>query len=203
MKIKICGLFRCEDIEYANEALPDYAGFVFAESRRQVSCEKAAELRKRLDRRISAVGVFVNNDVDFIADLVHNNIIDIVQLHGAENEDFVRRLHKKIPPESTVIKAFSVNSREDIERAAEFPSDFMLLDNGRGGTGQAFAWELLHENMPERVFLAGGVNTENIAQAAKLRPYCIDVSSGAETDGFKDREKILKLVQTAHEFNIK
>lgn len=196
MKIKICGLFRSEDISYANEALPDYIGFVFARSRRQVTPEKAAELRKLLDSRIKAVGVFVDSDIDFISDLVHNSIIDAVQLHGAEDEKFALRLKERIPPEIPVIKAFSVSCKEDIDRAELFPCDFMLLDNGKGGTGQSFEWELLRENMPERVFLAGGVNTENIAQAAELRPCCIDVSSGAETDGVKDKNKILKLVKT-------
>lgn len=196
MKIKICGLFRSEDISFANEALPDYVGFVFAKSRRQVTPEKAAELKKLLDSRINAVGVFVNNNIEFISDLVHNDIIDIVQLHGAEDEAYVKELRIKIPPGTPVIKAFSVTSRADIDRAQDFPCDFMLLDNGRGGTGQAFAWDLLHENMPERVFLAGGVNAGNIAQAAELQPYCIDVSSGAETDGVKDKNKILKLVKT-------
>lgn len=203
MKIKICGLFRSEDISYANEALPDYIGFVFAPSRRQITLGKAAELKKMLDVRIKTVGVFVNSDIDFIAGMVHNNIIDAVQLHGSEDGNFVRELRSKIPPEIPVIKAFSVSSAEDISAAESFPCDFMLLDNGKGGTGKAFAWELLRGNMPEHVFLAGGVNTENIADAVKLEPYCIDVSSGAETDGFKDRSKILKLVQTVRNSNVK
>ena len=194
MKIKICGLFRSEDISFANEALPDYIGFVFAKSSRQVTPEKAAELKKMLDKRIKAVGVFVNSNIDFIAGLVHNNIIDAVQLHGSEDEEFVRRLRGAVPLGIPVIKAFSVGSADDIRTAAGFPCDFMLLDNGRGGTGKAFTWELLRDNMPDRVFLAGGVNTGNIADAVKLEPYCIDVSSGAETDGVKDKAKILKLV---------
>ncbi|MCD7890965.1 MAG: phosphoribosylanthranilate isomerase [Ruminococcus sp.] len=196
MKIKICGLFRREDALYVNEALPDYVGFVFAESHRRVTPETAAELKRLLDPRIKTVGVFVNADMNFFAEMTQRGIIDAVQLHGTENDEYARELRGRIPAEIPIIKAFSVSCGEDIANAEKFPCDFMLLDNGKGGTGQSFSWELLRKNMPERTFLAGGVNTENIAEAAGLRPYCIDVSSGAETNGIKDREKILKLVQT-------
>lgn len=193
MKIKICGLSRTEDIEYANEVLPDYIGFVFAKSRRQVSPEKAAELKSLLDSRISAVGVFVNADIDFIADMVHNSIIDCVQLHGNEDREYVKLLKSRIPDSIPLIKAFSVSSSENISRAVKFPCDYMLLDNGCGGTGKAFSWELLSGNMPEKVFLAGGITCENISEAVRLKPFCIDVSSGAETNGVKDRNKMLAL----------
>jgi phosphoribosylanthranilate isomerase len=197
MKIKICGLFREEDVDYVNETMPDFAGFVFAESRRKISPEKAYQFRQKIDRRIKTVGVFVDSTVDFVTELVRNGTIDVVQLHGSENEEYVRKLREKtgnVP----IIKAFSVSCRSDIEQAAEFPCDYMLLDNGKGGTGKSFAWELLDGNMPENVFLAGGVNTDNISDAIKLKPYCIDVSSGAETDGIKDRKKIDMLVQAVH-----
>jgi phosphoribosylanthranilate isomerase len=197
MKIKICGLFREEDVDYVNETMPDFAGFVFAESRRKISPEKAYQFRQKIDRRIKTVGVFVDSTVDFVTELVRNGTIDVVQLHGSENEEYVRKLREKtgnVP----IIKAFSVSCRSDIEKAAEFPCDYMLLDNGKGGTGKSFAWELLDGNMPENVFLAGGVNTDNISDAIKLKPYCIDVSSGAETDGIKDRKKIDMLVQAVH-----
>lgn len=195
MKIKICGLFRNEDIDYVNEALPDYIGFVFAKSKRQITPKKAGQLKHKLDKRISAVGVFVDADIDFIADLVHNRIIDAVQLHGSENETYVDSLREKLPERTPIIKAFSVSCMEDIINAKDFPCDYMLLDNGKGGTGQSFPWKLLKNNMPENVFLAGGINTENIIDAAKLAPYCIDVSSGAEINGVKDKNKILQLVQ--------
>lgn len=198
MKIKICGLFRSIDIEYVNEAKPDYIGFVFAESRRKVTPEMAAVLKGQLDSSIKAVGVFVDNDIDFAAELVHNKIIDAVQLHGSEDAEYVRLLRERISADIPVIKAFSVGSREDIERAAGFPCDYVLLDNGKGGTGKSFAWQLLSGGMPDRVFLAGGVNTDNINEAIKLKPYCIDVSSGAETNGIKDREKIIKLVSSVN-----
>ena len=194
MKIKICGLFRSEDIDFANKTLPDYVGFVFAKSKRQIDRGTAADFRKRLDNSIKVVGVFVNGDIDFIAGLVSDGLIDLVQLHGDEDEEYVRRLRELIPESVKIIKAFSVSEKSDVEKAERFPCNYILLDNGRGGTGKAFCWDILKDNMPQRVFLAGGVNTGNIKDAAALTPYCIDVSSGAETDGIKDFDKIAELV---------
>ncbi len=194
MKIKICSLFRSEDIDFANKTLPDYVGFVFAKSKRQIDRGTAADFRKRLDNSIKAVGVFVNGDIDFIAGLVSDGLIDLVQLHGDEDEEYVGRLRELIPEGVEIIKAFSVSENSDVEKAERFPCNYILLDNGRGGTGKAFCWDILKDNMPQRVFLAGGVNTGNIKDAAALAPYCIDVSSGAETDGIKDFDKIAELV---------
>lgn len=179
--------------------MPDYIGFVFAKSRRQVSPAKAAELKSMLNYNTQIVGVFVDNDIDFIANLVHNNIIDFIQLHGSENADYLRRLREKVK-NTPVIKAFTVTESKNISEAEKFPSDFILLDNGKGGTGRTFSWELLKGNMPDNAFLAGGINTDNIAEAVSLSPYCIDVSSGAETNGIKDKEKILKLVKYVRRF---
>ena len=194
MKIKICGLFRSEDIDFANKTLPDYVGFVFAKSKRQIDRGTAADFRKRLDNSIKVVGVFVNGDIDFIAGLVNDGLIDLVQLHGDEDEEYVGRLRELIPEGVEIIKAFSVSENSDVEKAERFPCNYILLDNGRGGTGKVFCWDILKDNMPQRVFLAGGVNTGNIKDAAALAPYCIDVSSGAETDGVKDSDKIAELV---------
>ncbi len=194
MKIKICGLFRNQDIEYANIAKPDYIGFVFAENRRRkIIPEKALIFRNMLDRNIKAVGVFLNQDKSFISDIVKNNIIDIIQLHGDEDNRYISEL-RKLTGNTQIIKAVSVKSAEDIIRAGEYISDFVLLDNGKGGTGKSFDWNLIDKNIREKVFLAGGINTENIQEAVKLNPYCIDVSSGAETNGFKDKDKIIRLV---------
>jgi len=187
MKIKICGLFRNQDIEYANIAKPDYIGFVFAESRRKVTPGKASELKKNLDKNIKSVGVFVNQDKNFIAQLVENKIIDVIQLHGNEDNKYIsdlRELAGNIP----VIKAVTIDNKN------KYISDFILLDNGKGGTGKRFDWSLIDKNIREKIFLAGGINTENIQEALKLNPYCIDVSSGAETNGFKDKDKIIRLV---------
>lgn len=192
MKIKICGLFRNQDIEYANTAEPDYIGFVFAESRRKVTPEKALELKKNLNPEIKAVGVFVNQNKSLIAELVRNKIIDIIQLHGSEDNAYISEL-RELTGDTPIIKAVSVKSTEDILKSAEYISDFILLDNGKGGTGEKFDWNLIEKN--HRIFLAGGVNPDNISEAIKLNPYCIDVSSGAETNGLKDKDKMIQLVR--------
>lgn len=192
MKIKICGLFRNQDTEYANIAEPDYIGFVFAESRRKVTPEKALELKKNLNPEIKAVGVFVNQNKNLIAELVRNKIIDIIQLHGSEDNTYISEL-RELTGDTPIIKAVSVKSTEDILKSAEYISDFILLDNGKGGTGEKFDWNLIEKN--HRIFLAGGVNPDNISEAIKLNPYCIDVSSGAETNGLKDKDKMIQLVR--------
>lgn len=192
MKIKICGLFRNQDIEYANTAEPDYIGFVFAESRRKVTPEKALELKKNLNPEIKAVGVFVNQNKSLIAELVRNKIIDMIQLHGSEDNTYISEL-RELTGDTPIIKAVSVKSTEDILKSAEYISDFILLDNGKGGTGEKFDWNLIEKN--HRIFLAGGVNPDNISEAIKLNPYCIDVSSGAEINGLKDKDKMIQLVR--------
>lgn len=192
MKIKICGLFRNQDTEYANIAKPDYIGFVFAESRRKVTPEKASELKRFLNPDIKSVGVFVNQNKSLIAELVRNKIIDIIQLHGSEDNAYISEL-RELTGDTPIIKAVSVKSTEDILKSAEYISDFILLDNGKGGTGEKFDWNLIEKN--HRIFLAGGVNPDNISEAIKLNPYCIDVSSGAETNGLKDKDKMIQLVR--------
>lgn len=192
MKIKICGLFRNQDTEYVNTAKPDYIGFVFAESRRKVTPEKALELKKNLNPEIKSVGVFVNQNKSLIAELVRNKIIDIIQLHGSEDNTYISEL-RELTGNTPIIKAVSVKSTEDILKSAEYISDFILLDNGKGGTGEKFDWNLIEKN--HRIFLAGGVNTDNISEAIKLNPYCIDVSSGVETNGLKDKDKMIQLVR--------
>lgn len=177
-KIKICGLRSRQDIRYANELLPDFIGFVFQkESRRYVPPSQAACLRKLLDPRIPAVGVFVNETVENIVSLLEDGTIQMAQLHGNENPDYCRRLKYLCP--RPVIKAFVIQTREDIKRAAACPCDFLLLDGGLGG-GKAFDWSLIR-NMDRPFFLAGGLNCENVAASISLcHPYAVDVSSGVE-----------------------
>lgn len=193
MKIKICGLFRPEDIEYVNEAIPDYIGFVFAKSRRQVTADQAAQLRKNLNAGIQTVGVFVNAPVEFAASLLKSGVIDIVQLHGSEDEEYMERLRSKTGCQ--MIKAIRVNTLEDIAAAQNNPADFLLLDHGSGGTGEAFNWELVR-GCKKPFFLAGGIHAGNINQAMETgTPFAIDLSSGVETDGVKDKDKILEIVR--------
>lgn len=192
-KIKICGLFRPIDIEYVNEAIPDYIGFVFAKSRRQVTPDQAETMRKGLNRQIKAVGVFVNAPMEEVAFLLNNGTIDIAQLHGDEDEKYIKRLKTKA--DNPIIKAVRVESAEDVIRAQNIPADYLLLDHGKGGTGEAFDWNLVRE-CGKPFFLAGGVHADNVEEALKkLRPYAIDLSSGVETDGVKDKEKILEIVR--------
>lgn len=194
MKIKICGLKREQDIVYANQLKPDYIGFIFYEkSQRAVTKEQAKALKQSLDKGVKAVGVFVNESPNVIQEIVQSGIIDLVQLHGNETEEYIKNLRKLLPKETQIIKAFLVSNTEDIEKAKKSTADYVLLDNGMG-TGRVFCWDLLKNNMPQNAFLAGGITTENIYEAAKLYPYCLDVSSGAETDGVKDYDKMKSLI---------
>jgi len=191
MKIKICGLFRREDIDCANEARPDYVGFVFAESRRRVTYEAAREFKKRLDSRVKSVGVFVNAEIADIERLFGDDVIDIAQLHGDESADYVNALKQRcgVP----VIKAVMPGAYYHGD------ADYLLFDSGKG-TGKTFDWGLIPEQ-PKPFFLAGGINSDNIAEAAKLNPYCIDISGGAETGGVKDRDKIIKLTEFVRNYH--
>lgn len=180
-KIKICGLRTRQDIQYANELLPDYVGFVFQkDSRRYVAPSRAAALRKLLDPRIPAVGVFVNESIENIVSLSEAGTIQMVQLHGDEDAAYCERLKNLCS--CPVIKAFIVRKRSDIEKALDFPSDYLLLDGGLGA-GKAFDWSLIR-NTDRPFFLAGGLNCENVADAlAFCHPYAVDVSSAVEASG--------------------
>ncbi len=192
-KIKICGLFRDEDIDYVNEALPDFIGFVFSpRSKRYVSPQKAAQLKSRLNPKIKAVGVFTDTDKDFILRLVKSGIIDFIQLHSDEDEAYISclKLHTSAP----VIKAVSFKDSKSAELWNHSRADYILLDNGSGGTGKSFDWNKIGA-FDKPFFLAGGINESNIDIAIKINPFCIDISSGAETNGVKNKEKILNIVK--------
>jgi len=195
-KIKICGLMREQDIDAVNTNLPDYIGFVFARSRRQIDVKKAKALKDCLNPSIKTVGVFVNEEINNIIKLCNTKVIDLIQLHGDENEDYIRKLKDYVP--NKIIKAVRVRDQEDIKKAMKFSCDYLLLDTYQrgeyGGTGKAFDWSVIPE-ISKPYFLAGGINSGNIEQAVKqCNPYCIDVSSGVETNGYKDPEKIKEIV---------
>lgn len=196
MKIKLCGLTRPCDIEAVNELQPDYIGFVFAKkSRRYVSPEKAEELKAMLAPGIQAVGVFVNEEPERIVSLLEAGTIDVAQLHGQEGEREIRRLRELT--DHLLIQAFRIDTEQDVERANASTADYVLLDSGAGGTGTVFDWDLL-QAIRRPYFLAGGLDTENLGTVkAKLNPYGIDVSSGIETDGYKDKEKMTAFVAAA------
>lgn len=224
-KIKICGLSRLEDIQMANELRPDYIGFVFAPSKRQVTVPHASLLKSRLSPGISAVGVFVNQPAAMIAGLAKAGIIDMIQLHGDEGPKFIQSLKEQtgLP----VIRAIRVRSQQDIHMADQLPCDYLLLDTyskGQyGGSGQTFNWEMIPQNdhtptsshaesmicageqkglcshPSHPYFLAGGLNADNIRQAMKTGAYCLDLSSGAETNGYKDYNKMQQVIHMVHD----
>lgn len=191
-KIKLCGLSRQCDIEWANELKPDYIGFIFwSKSKRNVSPERAKELKALLSPDIKAVGVFVDEPIENIAKLLSDNIIDLAQLHGSEDEEYIARL--RTLSDKPIIKAFLLKSKEDAKRAEKSTADHILLDSGMG-TGKGFDRSLL-KNISRQYFLAGGLYPENVGIAVDtLSPYAVDVSSGIETDNFKDRNKMAAFV---------
>lgn len=187
-KIKMCGLSTALDIDYANEVLPDYIGFVFASfSKRAVDEQKAKALSINVDKRIKKVGVFYNHSIDFILKQIDEKIISIVQLHGDESEDFIKELKKKT--NAKIIKAFSVEDENDIKKAEKSIADYILLDNKTAGSGQKFDWSII-KSIKKPFFLAGGLNCDNVSEALKLNPFAVDVSSGIETDNKKDITKM-------------
>ena len=194
VKIKICGLRRLEDIETVNYCRPDYAGFIvnFPKSFRSVTAEELNELTAKLDKNITAVGVFVNAPEELPAQLLNEGIIGMAQLQGQEDEDYIRRLRKLT--RKPLIKAFSVKSEDDIKKAVKSSADYILLDQGSGGTGQAFDWTLIRE-MNRPFFLAGGIGPDNLERAIQeIHPYAVDLSSSVETDRWKNPEKIRRVV---------
>ena len=200
MKIKLCGLFRDCDIDYANEAGPDYIGFIlgFPKSHRNIYMQTARRLRSRLAPGIEAVGVFVDSPETTCAEYANCGIIDVIQLHGGEDAEFIRRLRELT--DAPIIKAAKIRAPEDIRRVQELGADYVLLDNGTG-TGEMFDHSLLDgAEVRQPFFLAGGLTPENLRQAAeKIRPYCVDLSSGVETERLKDRQKMLEAVRTIRE----
>ena len=198
-KVKICGLKSYQDISFVNELLPDYIGFVLAKSKRQIDFEQAKRLKRLLDDRIKAVGVFVNAEMVEIC--AFEGIIDLVQLHGDESEEYIARLKEacRMP----IIKAIRVGANFNTKDLRETSADYSLFDTASkdafGGTGEVFDWGKLeqpgsHMDL-ESCFLAGGICAGNALSAIEtLRPYCLDVSSSVETDGRKDFEKIKSFI---------
>ena len=189
-KIKICGLKRREDIEYVNKYQPDYIGFVFAGKKRKLTYDQVVDLKKYLTSSIQVVGVFVNEDISFVEKLVKEQVIDLVQLHGQEDQKYIQALKEKV--DVSIIKAIQIKNEDSFNE--HYDVDYYLYDHGTGGTGESFDWSMLKE-VDKPVFLAGGINLLNIDDALKKNVYALDVSSGVETDGFKYEKKIKKIVR--------
>ena len=176
LKIKICGLRRECDVDFVNSAGVDFVGFVFAGSKRQVTPAQASVLKKRLSPDIKSVGVFVNESIENIKRICKNGIIDLVQLHGNEDGDFIKTLKNEI--NLPVIKAVKALSEDYIKEEIRNDADFVLLDsfkeNSFGGTGSIFDWTIVPD-IKKPVFLAGGLNINNIKQAVDMvHPFCVD-----------------------------
>lgn len=183
VKVKICGLRRDEDIDYVNELKPDYIGFILSKGyRRSIDIDTARRLKKRLDPSIKAVGVFVNEDLNYIEQY---DFIDLVQLHGTESADYCRMI------DMPVIKVFKPDS---FDKVNEYVCEYYLFDSGTG-TGKTFDWSLIPD-VDHPFFLAGGLNEDNLKEAIEtIKPYGIDLSSAVETDGYKDYDKIKRILE--------
>ena len=188
MLVKICGIRRKRDIKYVNQLKPDFIGFVFAHSKRTISINKAMKLRKMLDPSIKVVGVFRNNNIELIRAIAHMGIIDYIQLHGSEDDDYVLTVKEecKLP----IIKAY---------RDSPY-ADYILYDNKEPGSGKSTDWNIKKTDKP--FFLAGGINKSNLERAMKLNPYCVDVSSGVESrKGVKDFFEMQIFIETIRKWN--
>ncbi len=195
VKIKICGLKRLEDIDIVNKYKPDYIGFVFADSKRKVSHELASEMKKNLSSDIVSVGVFVDAEIDEIIDLFNRDVIEVAQLHGQENEEYIGSLKERTGGKIKIINAIEMDDDKDLLGYESSIADFLLLDSGKG-SGKTFDWNLIRKDLNKEFFLAGGIDVSNISNAInEIGPYAIDLSSSLETDGFKDESKIKEIME--------
>ena len=200
-KLKICGLTCEEDIAAVNEVKPDFAGFIIEvpSSRRNLSAEKVKVLVKGLDREILPVGVFVNAAPELPISLLRDGSLWAAQLHGQEDEDYIEKIQNMTG--KPVIKAFSIKTPEDVQRALRSPADYILLDQGTGGTGEPFDWSLVPP-VRRPFFLAGGIGPENLRNAVStLHPWAVDLSSSLETQGQKDPIKIRQIAKMLKQIN--
>ncbi len=191
-KIKFCGLMTLDDVYAANELLPEFVGFVFAAgSKRRVTPAQAEKFRNALSKKILAVGVFVDEKISVVAELLNAGTIDVAQLHGGEDADYISRLRTLTT--KPLIKAVEVHSPENLRTIEQIDSDYVLIDSGKG-SGNVFDWRIL-KNFSRPYFLAGGLNPENVSAAIKiLNPFAVDVSSGIESNGRKDAAKMREFV---------
>lgn len=198
VKIKICGLRRLEDIMLANKYKPDYIGFVFADSKRKVSHELAAKMKKDLDPDIISVGVFVDASSEEIIELFDLGVIDMAQLHGNEDEEYICNLKERTDYKMKIINAIEMSDESNLLEYDNSIADYFLLDSGKG-SGKTFDWNLISDDLNKEYFLAGGIDISNIREAIdNFNPYAIDLSSGLETDGFKDENKIKEIMEVIH-----
>ena len=202
-KVKICGLKSLADVAIVNKYLPEYVGFVFANTKRFVTDEQAFTMKRALDERIQAVGVFVNEPQEHIITLCKQRIIDVVQLHGDETSEYITELKQQIS--NPIIKAVRVQNAQQVKEEQQQEADFMLFDTYKkgvyGGSGERFSLSILEESLKNEesakpFFVAGGLAPENIKEVlGDVACYCVDVSTGVETDGSKDEKKVREFIE--------
>ena len=194
-KIKICGLKSEEDVKLVNEYKPEYCGFIFWEpSKRYIAPEKVRDLVSLLDPAVTPVGVFLDEDIDRLVEVVRDSDVAVVQLHGKEDDEYIRQVKERTGKK--VIKSFKPSSEEDVRLAEKSEADMIMFDPGVG-SGKTFNWDIL-SGCTREYFLAGGLDPDNAALAVQtLKPYALDVSSGVETDGIKDGNKIREFIYNA------
>jgi len=196
IKIKICGIRRPQDVEYLNELLPEYAGFVFAKSKRQVDKNSAFNLIKDMDHDIKKVGVFVDEDSKVVMDIAEKLKLQVLQFHGQENQEYINKFKGY-----EIWKALKINSPISILQMKNYSCSKFLLDNSNPGSGESFNWDIVQKKIEgSSIMLAGGLNSDNVQQGIlKLKPFGVDVSSGVETDGFKDFLKTKEFIKKVRE----
>lgn len=210
-KIKICGITCENDIRIVNKYLPDYAGFVFAESRRRVSVEKAIDLGSGLDPRIVKVGVFVDMEPEQLADIAEKAGLEVVQLHGGEPRDYIDRLRMKLhngtQNRTQIWKAVRMSDKSSLKGISSYRADFFLTDTYvqgmRGGSGKRFDWSLL-SGIEDRskIIMAGGLTPDNVNEAiSTVKPFGVDVSSGVEMDGRKGESLVGEFIRRVREIH--
>lgn len=203
MDIKICGITALEEVQALNILKPEYIGLVFAESIRKISKEEGKLLYDSINRDIKVVGVFRNNTMEYISEILNYIPLDVLQLHGDEDNDFIEYFRQKYRCE--IWKGASIKTKEDIVKAITYNVDTLILDGSKPGSGEVFPWELvLNIETGAKVFLAGGLNEDNVLQGInKLNIQGVDVSSGVEVikDGkrSKDANKMKNLIRKVRE----
>lgn len=209
MKIKVCGLRRPEDVDIVNTYRPDYIGFVFAPTWRQIDVDTARALKALLRPDIRSVGVFVNQPIELLAEAFTRGGVDYLQLHGQEDASYERELVRTLAqkgvkdPEEHLIRAYRIRSAQDFDRIGDTLAPLLLLDayspRDIGGTGESFDWTMIR-NVKKPFFLAGGITADNVLDAIRLaQPFGVDASSSLETDRAKDREKIKTFIERIRE----
>lgn len=196
-KIKICGIKRADEVEILNQFAVSYAGFIFAKSKRQVSIDDCNRLSEKLDDKIKRVGVFVNEPIDKLLEVISKCRLDVVQLHGDESVDYIKQIPIK------VWKTIPVKNQDSLTKVIKYEDEVSGIlfetyhEKLKGGTGQTFDWHLL-ENLETKenleVILAGGINPLNAKEAIDIvKPDILDVNSGLEVEGYKTLDKVKQL----------